>query len=154
MYSVRGRSAATAATAGHAVFQVWNPHTTQTIKLVQLAIFKTGAGTAADSIRFQRSTARGVAGSTVTPDIDNHSIRGIAPPSGFLLDLAAFTTQPTLDASELVLGWTAAALAASGIIYPIPGGVEIPPGTGIVCTQVAATAWPASEITVVVLEDW
>jgi len=154
VYIVRGRTAATAATADHAVFGVWNPHATQRIKLIQWSLFKTGAGTAGDTIRFRRSTARGTAGSTVTPDIDHHSERAIAPPSGFLLDLAAFSVQPTLDASELGTGWVAAAFAAAGGVFAIPGGIVIPPGTGIVAIQTAATIWPISEVTVVTLEDW
>ncbi len=154
MYIVRGRTAATAATANHAIFGIWNPHATQRIKLIQFALFKGAAGAAGDSFRFRRATARGTAGSTVTPDIDHHSQQGIAPPSGFLLDLAAYSVQPTLDASEIGPGWTAAAVAAAGIVYPLPGGIEIKPGEGLVCAQVAATAWPVSEVTVVLLEDW
>ena len=154
MYVVRGRGAATAATINHAIFQIWNPHATQRIKLIQWSIFKETVGTVADGLRFQRSTARGTAGSTVTPDIDNHSERAIAPPSGFLLDLAAFSVQPTLDASELGQGWVAAAFAAAGGVFAIPGGIVIPPGTGIVATQSKATIWPISEISATVLEDW
>lgn len=154
MYIVRGRTAATVATADHAIFQVWNPHSTQRIKLIQWSIFKEAVGTAADGLRFRRSTARGTAGSTVTPDIDTHSERAIAPPSGFLLDLAAFSAQPTLDASELGQGWVASAVAASGGVFAIPGGIVIPPGTGIVAIQTKATIWPISEVSVVTLEDW
>ncbi len=155
MYTVRGRTAATAATADHALFAMWNPHATQRIKIVSVAIFKQGgAGTAGDSVRYRRITARGTAGSTVTPGIQNHSTRGVAPVSGVLLDLAAYTTQPTLDVSDLILGWTAPAVQGSGIVYPIPGGVEVGPGAGLAVIQVAATIWPISEITVSWLEDW
>ncbi len=154
MYLGRARNAATAATADHCLFDFWNPHATHRIKLLSFAIFKTGAGAAADSIRCRRATARGTPGSTVTPDIDNHSERAIAPPSGVLLDLAAFTTQPTLDASDIAPGWVASAFAASGLRWHYPGGFVVPPGTGLACIQVAATAWPASEISFDWLEDW
>jgi len=155
MYTVRGRSAATAATADHAVAQLWNQHATQRIKVIQFAVFKTTAGAAADAIRLRRSSARGTAGSTVTPGIENHSERGAAPVSGALLDLAAFSVQPTLiAASELGPDFVAAAFAAAGLVYSIPGGIIITPGTGLVIAQVAATAWPVSGITFVWMEDW
>jgi hypothetical protein len=153
-YHVRGRTAATAATADHAICNFWNPHSTQRIKVLSFLVFKTAAGIAGDSFRLRRSTTRGTPGSTVTPDIDHHSERAIAPPSGVLLDLAAFTGQPTFDASDIPPGWTAAAQAASGLVYPIPGGIILPPGTGIGLVQVAATAWPISEIGFSWLEDW
>jgi len=106
------------------------------------------------NVRFRRITARGTAGSTVTPDIDNHSIRGIAPPSGSVLDLAAFTVQPTLDGSDLGLGYVFAAAQGSGLVYPIPGGIEIPGGTGLAMCQVGAVASAAFENAVSFLEDW
>jgi len=155
MYSVRGRSAATAATADHAIAALWNPHATARIKIVSFAVFKQGgAGTAGDSIRLRRITARGTPGSTVTPGIAQHSERGIAPPSGALLDLAAYSVQPTLDTVDLGIGWTAPAVQGAGIVLPVPGGLVLPPGSGVAIVQVAATAWPASEITFYWLEDW
>ncbi len=156
MYLVRGRTAATAATADHAIAQIWNPHATQRIKVVEFSVFKQGgAGTAGDSFRFRRTSARGTAGSTVTPGIEHHIERAVAPVSGFLLDLAAFTVQPTLVAgSEIPPGWTAPAVQGAGIVKPFPGGIVVPPGTGLVIVQVAATIWPVSEIGFAVLEDW
>lgn len=156
MYTVRGRTAATAATADHAIAAMWNPHSTQRIKLVSLACFKQGgAGAAGDSWRLRRISARGTAGSTVTPDIDHHSEAAVAPVSGVLLDLAAYSVQPTLvTTSDFGLGWTAPAVQGAGIVYPIPGGIIVPPGAGVAIVQVAATAWPASEITFAWLEDW
>lgn len=154
MYTVRGRNAATAATANHTIAQLWNPHATQRIKVIQVILFKTAVGTAGDAFRLRRSTARGTAGSTVTPDINNHSEVGIAPPSGALLDLAAFSVQPTLAAAELPPDWVAAAFAAAGVIYAVPGGIVIPASQGLALVQVAATAWPISGIGYTWLEDW
>jgi len=154
MYTVRGRTAATVATIDHAIFSVWNPHATQRIKLIQWAIFKEAVGTAADGLRPRRISARGTAGSTVTAVLAHHSENAIAPPSGFLLDLAAFTVQPTLVAGELGIGWNAAAIAAAGIVTAIPGGLVIPPGQGIAFLQTKATIWPISEVSVTILEDW
>ena len=154
MYIVRGRTVATAATIDHAIYSVWNPHATQRIKMITWSIFKEAVGTAADGCRWRRISARGTAGSTVTPTIEHHSERAIAPPSGFLLDLAAFSVQPTLVAGDLGQSWVAAAVAGAGGIFAIPGGLIIPPGTGIVAIQTKATIWPISEVGVVVLEDW
>lgn len=157
MYSVRGRNAATAATADHAVWGFWNPHSTQRIKLIAVSMFAQSAAPAAGwSVRLRRTTGRGTAGSTVTPNISNHSIRGVAPVSGVLLDLAAYSAQPTLEASavDFVFGYTFAAVQGSGLVYPIPGGIEIGPGAGIACIQVPATAAVQFEISVSWLEDW
>lgn len=154
MYTCRGRSAATAATADHAIAQLWNPASTQRIKVIQFGVFKGGAGAANDAFRLRRSTARGTAGSTVTPNIEAHSERAVAPVSGALIDLAAFSVQPTLAAGELGPEFMAAAFAAAGTIYAIPGGIVIPPGTGLVIAQIAATAWPLSSISWSWLEDW
>lgn len=156
MYSVNGRNAATAATADHAVWSLWNPHATQRVKLVSLSMFAQGAAPAAGwAGRLRRITARGTAGSTVTPVITSHSTRGAAPPSGLLLDLAAFTGQPTLDtAPDQSLRFVFAAVQASGIVYPIPGGLEIGPGAGIAFIQVPATASAVFDIGVAWLEDW
>ena len=155
MYSVRGRSAATAATADHAVWGFWNPHSTQRIKLIAFSMFAQSAAPAAGwSGRLRRITARGTAGATVTPGISNHSTRGVAPVSGVLLDLAAYSVQPTLDTVDTVLGYTFANSQGSGLVYPIPGGLEIGPGAGVAFIQVPATAGAAFEISASWLEDW
>lgn len=155
MYSVNGRNAATAATADHAVWSFWNPHATQRIKVVSFGVFGNTAPAAGWAGRLRRITARGTAGSTVTPVITAHSTRGAAPVSGALLDLAAFSVQPTLDtAPDQSLRFTFAAVAGSGIVYPIPGGIELGPLAGIAFIQVPAVASVAFDIFVSWLEDW
>lgn len=151
LYSVRGFTAATAATADHAIFSVWNPDSLKRITLVEMGLFKAGAGAANDSLYVCRITTRGTAGSTVTPDADNAWQGDDVPASGFLLDLAAFSAQPT-KASPNLFGWVASAVAASGFIWPTPRGIAIPAGTGIAIVQRAATAWPTSEVYAVVEE--
>jgi len=143
-YRVRGRTVATAATAGHAIAALWNPHTTKRITVLEFGLFKTAVGTAADAIELRRSTATGTVGSTVTPLIQQSDERHVAPVSGALLHLAAYSVQPTLETVGL-FGWVAAAVAASGIIYPT-GGITLPPASGLVISQVAATIWPVSEV--------
>lgn len=153
MYIVRGRNAVTSATANHALAQLWNGHSTQRIRCVQFSVHARTAPDPAAAFRLKRSTERGTAGSTVTPDIDNHSERAAGPTSGVVLDLSNFSTQPTLAAAELGPEYQAGAAAASEFTYDIPGGIVIPPGTGLVIAQVAAVAFVASTIHFVWFED-
>lgn len=152
MYSVRGRNSATAATADHAVAALWNPHATQRIMVVQWQLFCQTAPGAGLAYRFRRITTRGTPGSTVTPDRNNHSIYGVAPPSGALLDLGAYSVQPT-EAGEFAGSYVPAAIIASGIVLNL-GNIEVPPGTGLALVQVAATASPVFEHVPSWREDW
>lgn len=154
MYTVRGRTVASAATADHGIAALWNPHGTQRIKVLQFAYVAAAAPGAGAGFNLQRITARGTPGSTVTPGISNHSTRGIAPPSGALLDLATYSVQPTPDTVDMGLGWVLAAVAASGVIYNIPGGIVIPPGAGLALLNNAAIAVPAGDVSFVWLEDY
>lgn len=157
MYSVRGRNAATVGTADHAIWGFWNPHSTQRIKLISFSMWAQSAAPAAGySARLRRISAQGTAGSTVTPNSSNDSRLGVAPVSGAVLNLAAYSVQPTLLASsvDFGLGFTFAAVQASGFVYPIPGGIEIGPGAGVAMIQVPATASVVFEITLTWLEDW
>lgn len=152
-YRVSGRSAATAATAGHVIASLWNPHATKRIEVKEFGIFKTAAGTAGDAVELMRITARGTPGSTVTPGIAQDDNRDIAPPSGFLLDLAAYTVQPTLDGSVGSGRYQVTNLAAAGVLIPV-AGIYIPAGSGLalVSRPTGATAWPASDVTFVVVD--
>jgi hypothetical protein len=154
MYNAQGVTAATAATANHAVTQLWNPHSTQRIRVVSLAYSATAAPGAGSRWKMRRTSARGTAGSTITPSIDSHSERGIAPPSGALVDLAAFSAQPTFSGDNTGFGWVLAAVAASGIVYPFPRGIVIPAGQGLALVTEAAIIVPAGLVTWSWLEDW
>jgi hypothetical protein len=48
-FSVRGLTAATVATADHAICALWNPDSLKRIKVFEMVTFKTAAGTAGDS---------------------------------------------------------------------------------------------------------
>lgn len=144
-YSVRGRTVATAATANHSVATLWNPHATARLVVYEFGLCAAAAPAAGASFYLRRATARGTPGSTVTPGIQHSLARAIAPPSGALLDLATYSAQPTFEADGF-LGWVLAAVAASGIIVPIPRGIEVPPGAGLSIVTAAAIAVPASEV--------
>lgn len=156
MYSVRGRSAATGGAANEAIAQLWNPHATQIIRLVGYTLESQVAPAAAGFItHLRRTTARGTPGSTVTPDISNDSKRGAAPVSGALLDLAAFSVQPTYDGTTswdpfyfTVTNPTGFVSRRSG-----PAGWYIPPGSGIAVSTPGAIVGNAFEVTFVWVED-
>lgn len=146
-YSARGRTVATGAVADNGVAQLWNPHATQRINVHEIGLVAAAAPGAGAGFYLRRSTARGTPGSTVTPGIQHDYGRGVAPPSGALLDLAAFTAQPTMEVGGL-MGWVLAAVAASGIVYQSARGepIVIPPGAGLVLATSAAVAIPASDV--------
>ncbi|TMJ43306.1 MAG: hypothetical protein E6G89_01620 [Alphaproteobacteria bacterium] len=107
---------------------------------------------------FRRTTARGMPAATVTPDISNDGRRGANPVSGVLLDLAAFSVQPTLEADDWGPNISASqqANAPEGFFSTHRwqgSGLYIPPGTGIALIQTEAISSPAFEISLSWLED-
>jgi hypothetical protein len=51
-------------------------------------------------------------------------------------------------------GFTFGAVQGSGLVYPIPGGIEIGPGAGLAFIQVGATASVQFEVGINWIEDW
>lgn len=151
VYYVSGTTAASAVTDQHAIAMIWNPSATRTVQIVELKAVVFAAPGAGAGWLLRRSTVRGTAGSTVTPTAEHHARREAAPDSGFLLDLAAYSVQPTLAAGDLD-GWVYPAVTASGVIIPYPRGLEVPPGTGLGLVNRAAIAFPAAEVSYVVEE--
>jgi hypothetical protein len=144
VYSVRGLSVATAASADQAVANLWNPDSTKRLTVLELGLSKTGAGTAADSLYVARTTTRGTQVVTATPDGDNTWLNdGETPPSGAVLD-TDWSAEPTKQSPGL-FGWAASAVAGSGFVWPTPRGIIVNPGTGLCIVSRAATAWPVSE---------
>jgi hypothetical protein len=138
-YSIGLAPGTTAATADHAILQIWNPSSTVTIQVTQIHLVKITA-TGLNVVQIRRSSARGTAGSTVTPTIVNDADRDLAPPSGVLMDLAAFSAQPTLEALMLA-SWAIPASIGSGVMLVAPGeGWDVKPGAGLVLAQVNAVA--------------
>lgn len=145
VYSARGRTVASNGTANHGVAALWNPHATQRLRVREIGLVAAAAPGAGSTILVARISARGTAGSTVTPTIASAHNRGIDRPSGALLDLATYSVQPTVDGIAL-RGWVLAAVAASGVILPFRDGIEIPPGAGLAIVNGAAIAVPASDV--------
>lgn len=141
--------AATAATAGLVVANIWNPHATVRPRLTEIHVCNQSGASVGNAV-LRRTTARGtVPAATVTPDIDNNLDRTLPPPSGLVIDLGpTFTTQPTVDASDLYR-WTVTAAVGAGIVWTMPAGLVIPPGTGLAIVTSAAIAFPIADITCV-----
>lgn len=154
MYSACGRSAATAATANHAVTALWNPHATQRVRVAQIQMVAKGTPGAGEAYYMQRISARGTPGSTITPAITNHSRHCLAPPSGLLMDLSAYSVQPTLTGNIIGTRWVFPAVVGSAIILPFPRGIEIGPGAGLAVVHLDNTAAPEFDITWDWEEDW
>jgi hypothetical protein len=158
VYTVTGRNTALTAVANKALWVLFNPHSTQIIKLVQWSMFSQSGNPASNwSCRLQRVSARGSPNNTVTPNISNHSTLGAAPPSGALFDQGHHNLgEPTLLASSLDMDTRVVfgTFQSAGYVQEIPGGIDIPPGTGIAMIQVGATVSVAFDNTVSWLEDW
>lgn len=150
MYRMSGRSAATTATTGNALFGMWNPHATVRIRTVEIGVCCNGAPAAGASLFMSRTTARGTSTSTVTPTIDSDMQRAQIPTAVPVLDLT-YSAQPTFSAAPL-WQWTFAAVSASGIIVPLE--VAIPGGTGIAFRNVGGIIFPISDISVAWREEF
>jgi hypothetical protein len=145
-YSVGGRSAATAATANHAGATLWNASAVRGIFVTQIAWSKTVA--TVDNLGLVRVSARGTAGSTVTPAIQNDYDSDAAPASGALLDLAAYTVQPTLvSATAYMFRWNLPATIGSGFILPLPDVLRIPAGQGLCLVTPPAVILQPGDVT-------
>lgn len=152
VYSVEGLTAATAATANHAIAALWNNDSTKRIGLIEVGIYE--SGTTGRVFILNQITTRGTPGSTITPDADNNwDNDGEAPPSGALLDLAAYTVQPTLQTPGLFGVETTVQTGSEGSGYvwafQASGGgrdFELPAGEGLAITQLTAAITAISEV--------
>ena len=115
-FSVRGFTAATTANADHCIAELWNPDSLKRITLFEGGLFKANAGTAGDSIYICRTTAKGTAGSTLTPTASNAWSGDDVPASLATVELSAFSVQPTRQAAPFLWGWVAAAASADWFI--------------------------------------
>jgi hypothetical protein len=140
-YGIGGRSGTTAATAGHYIGVLWNGHATKSIFVRSMTMSKL-AGGAGQLMR--RLTTRGTPATTETPDIDNDFERLKAPISGTVLDLGAYSVQPTQSLPEdLVRPMPSGAAAAPGPIWEVyfgETGIRVYAGTGLGVAQTGATA--------------
>lgn len=143
MHWVSARTAATAATARACAANFWNPHASKRCRVIRCSWFKTVA--TADVLCFARSTARGTASTTATPNADSAFERDTANSTGMVLD-TAWSVAPTIAAAA---GdgwrWGGPAAISAGFMYRFePRDFIIPAGTGLaIITPVATILQPA-----------
>jgi hypothetical protein len=147
-FMVRGRTVATAATAGLAVATLWNPHASARLQIHEIWICANVAPGAGSAIEIRRTTTRGTPGSTVTPTSANDVEGAIAPVSGAVLDINVFSVVPTITANALA-AWTLGAVAGAGLIMPFARGIEVPAGGGLALVTANAVIVPISDVTYV-----
>jgi len=152
-YYVNANPGASVGTIDHAIVTIWNPSATRRIQLLEMSfVFQAAAPAAGAGFVTRRMTTQGTSASNITPTAEHHARREAAPDSGFLLGLGPFSAQPSLAAGELYPQWVFAAVQGSGLVLPIPRGIEIPAGTGLAFVNMAAVIFAASQFGCVVEE--
>lgn len=147
-YTIAGRSAATLATATHAAAALWNPSAAGIRLFVkEIAWAKTVA--TADNFGLIRITARGTPGSTVTPSAtSDYELGPVTPPSGALLDLAAYSVQPTLNGTNYLRRDNLPASIGAKFTWFFDD-LEVGAGTGIAIVTPAAVILQPGDVTFV-----
>ncbi len=148
MNRLRGRTAATAATAGNAACALWNPHSTLTIVVYELTLFATTVPASGSTVVVQRITARGTQTTSVTAAISNDTDNGAASTAGAALDLA-YSAQPTTQSTAVtnsMWGFMLPSVIGSGFVQPFPEGIRIGPGQGLAVLAGAAVIVPVCEV--------
>ena len=123
------RTIATAATAGVPAAILWNPHTTNRVRVFKYSWFKASA--VADNLAIARATARGTPSTTTTPTLENSYRRDTANFSGVVLDTAWSVAATIAAAATWGNRWRGPAADGAGFIWPFIGEYIIPPGTGL-----------------------
>lgn len=144
-YRSAGRSVATAATADNVGAALWNPHATMDLTVDEVHFFITAATVTNPGL--VRTTTRGTQTLTVTPDIDNHDERLLAPITGAVLDLT-YSAQPTIAGPYLDRKNFPAAIGA-GYMWVFPRGIRVPAGTGLAIATPVAVILGAGDATYV-----
>jgi hypothetical protein len=139
-YYVGGAGAAPS-TVPESIATLWNPHGTKALYVVSMA-WARESGTGTVTMILIRVSARGTAGSTVTPDADNHVNRRASPASGAILDLADYTVAPTEEGPDLWRWHCDRPQSGIEVFFRQP--IVVPAGTGLNLKEAAGTASPAS----------
>lgn len=143
-WRVSGLTAASDANDNDAVAILWNPHASRHIWVVEVHFANDTA--AAGKVTLTRTTTRGTAGSTVTPDADNH-VEGITTPaSGALLDLSNFSVEGTKASPDLGSYQTPATIGAGKVWSFRAKPIRVAAGTGFGLINGAAAAVAASHV--------
>jgi hypothetical protein len=139
-YHAYGQAGGTVANQA-AYWQLWNPSTTRRIILVRAALYTLDSGGGVNRPQLVRSTGRGATpNASVTPNANSSHNQGSAPPSAAVFELGPFGTAPTLASPAMYTPVAFIANGADGFDLPLPRGIIIPPGAGVVCTWLDTTA--------------
>lgn len=147
-YMVRGRTAATAATAGLAIAALWNPHASVRLHLHEIWFCANVAPGAGSAFEIRRLSARGTPASSVTAAAVHDTEGSIAAVSGAVVDVNVYTVVPTITAGALG-AWTLGAVAGAGLVLPFPRDIEIPAAAGLALVTANAIIVPVSDVTFV-----
>lgn len=146
VHSVRGRNATHGSSAANrAVAVLHNLSSSRRVALLEFGVHRgTNVGARPGIFRF---TDRGTAGSTVTPDADNDWSGDLSAPSGCVLDLGPFSSQPTA-ASPQLYGSQIATVTGSGgagYVWVFDEPIIVPLGAGVGIRHADSNDWGASE---------
>jgi len=137
-HAVSGRGTC-AATTAHAIATLWNPHASQAISVTAIGAIANAVPGGLTS--YKRVSTRGTPASTVTPDADNSYNRKAVSDAAPVLDLGAYSVQPTTDGNSLIRTPHQVNAAGGGIDYlPVP--ITIPAGTGLAVNTTTAAVTP------------
>jgi hypothetical protein len=145
-YRVAGRSVvSTGAAADNVGCALWNPHATMDLTVDEIHFFNTVATVSNPGI--VRTTTIGTVVTTVTPDIDNHNERLLAPITGALLHVD-YSADPTV-AGPYIARYNLPAVIGSGLTLVFSKGIRVPAGTGLAIASPVAVATTAMDVTYV-----
>jgi len=142
-YNVAGRNGTVTATADRPYAILWNASSAKSIYVTEIGVTKTVA--TVDNHALVRVTARGTAGSTITPDADCHDDNQTSPESSAVLDLGDHSVAPTVSAPykrRLHLP----AVIGSGYVWTFPKGMRVKAGEGLGIVTPTAVAGQACDI--------
>ena len=147
-YAISGRSLDTAATADHVGAQLWNPASARSVYVIEVAYTMVGATACFPAL--VRSSARGsTPTATATPDEDNDFDALVTPASATVLELATFSSQPTIDGPYMYRQNVPAA-AGAGVIWNFADKpIRVPAGTGLVVATPVSTILQDGDFTFV-----
>lgn len=145
-YRLATRTTATAATLSHATAVLWAPTGGANGLMVrEIHVVNTTATNA--QIAVARASQRGVQTSSVTPDIDNDTMRSLDRPSNAVID-TAWSTQPTIELPALDR-WITAQTIGAGKIWVFSKRIHVTINTGLAIVNAEAVATNALDVTFV-----
>lgn len=149
VYYVHGTTASALA-ANVIIAQLWNPHASRRIKVVEVSYGISGdTGSSTVDWVIQRTSARGATpAATATPGAVDADDNAAAPPSGAVLEFATFGTPPTAVSPPLyapLVQVMAATATQPFFLAPFPRGIWVPPGTGLAVAYVSTEGFVGNQ---------